>query len=156
CAFAPGMAKPWLPNGGVALCVSSFDWAIAGVKASSIKADETNGRRMVGSFVGCVAYAGAMACPASWERWHPARIDKRSARIAERKSGGDDPLPGLSKRKHVSDEIILFLLVQLEAEDQVEELNGVGKRQQPPIMHVGRRVLDAAQSECLDRPVRQH
>src|SRR5260370_33216858 len=63
---------------------------------------------------------------------------------------------GLSKREHVSDEIILFLLVQLQAEDQVEELKGVGERHQTSVVQVGRRVLDAAQGECLDRPVWQH
>src|SRR6266446_9395808 len=90
----------------------------------------------------------------SWERGRLAH-----PRPHTRERAGETPaLPGdgLSKSEHVSDEIVLFLLVQLQAEDQVEELNGVGERQQTSVVQVGRRVLDAAQSERLDRPIGQH
>src|SRR5260370_32551770 len=103
-SFVPG--APWLLIAGGALRGFCIDWAIAGVKASSIKADDTNRRRMVGSFRCSVACASDVA----WDRGRPARS---SPTRLEGKVGES----GLSQRKHVSDEIILFLLVQLEAED---------------------------------------
>src|SRR6266849_9119552 len=84
----------------------------------------------------------------SLERGRLARTKKERARRPRSK--------GLSQRKHVSDEIVLFPLVQLEAEDQVEELDGVGERQQTPVVQIGRRILDAPQGERLDRPIGQH
>jgi len=50
-------------------------------------------------------------------------------------------------------QIRLLFFRQLHAEHQVEELNRIFQRQQPTIVHVRRRVLDAPQSEGLDRAV---
>src|ERR1700746_2437442 len=50
-------------------------------------------------------------------------------------------------------EVLLLVAGQLRAEDQVEELNRVVEREQTAVMHVRRRVLDAAQREGLDRPI---
>src|SRR5216684_9304493 len=85
----------------------------------------------------------------------PTLLGARASRPLFLRAGETPALRGPSQRKHVSDEIILFLLVQLEAEDQVEELDGVGERQQTPIVQVRRRVLDAAQGKRLDRPIWQ-
>src|SRR5262249_29245878 len=102
-----------------------IDWAIAGVRATSIKTDDTSRRRMMDSF----------ECSR-----------RRNARRSQK----------VSKRKHVSYESFLVLLVQLQAEDQVEELDGVGERQQSPVVQLRWGVLDAAQGERLDRPSGQH
>src|SRR5216683_6741480 len=60
-----------------------------------------------------------------------------------------DPLKGSEE----CDEVLLLGPGQLRAKDQVEELDCVVQRQQTTVMHVRRRVLDAAQRERLDRPV---
>src|SRR5258707_197106 len=51
------------------------------------------------------------------------------------------------------DEVLLLVACQLRTHDQVEEFDRVLQRQQTAVMHVRRRVLDAAQRERLDRPV---
>src|SRR5215208_685059 len=58
-----------------------------------------------------------------------------------------------SQRQHVSDQRVLLLLRQLEAEYQVEKFNSVGERQQAAVVEVGRRVLDASQRQRLDRAI---
>src|SRR5229473_22409 len=113
CSFVPGAAEPRLPIGGGALRGFCIDWAIAGVKASSIKAGDTNRRRMVG-----LLWVFRSLLPSDRVRL------ARSSFLRARRTRSQDVV---SQRKHVSDEIILFLLVQLEAEDQVEELDGVGE-----------------------------
>src|SRR5215472_8544907 len=50
-------------------------------------------------------------------------------------------------------QILLLLRRQLGAEDQVEELDRVFQCQKTLVVHVGRVVLGAAQSEGFDRPV---
>src|SRR5690606_24177545 len=49
------------------------------------------------------------------------------------------------------DEVRFLLGLELRTENQIEELDGVFKRQQAAVMKVGRRVLDAAERERLDR-----
>src|ERR1043166_7784273 len=61
-----------------------------------------------------------------------------------------------SQGQQVSEKGVLLRLGQLEAEHQVEELDRIGERQQPPVMQVGRGILDAAQGQGLDRSVREH
>src|SRR5258706_3923324 len=51
------------------------------------------------------------------------------------------------------DQIALLLGGQFRAEHQIEELNRIIERQQAPVVHVGRRILDAAQREGLDGSV---
>src|SRR5882762_9519024 len=51
------------------------------------------------------------------------------------------------------DQIALLLAGQFRAEHQIEELNRIIERQQAPVVHVGRRILDAAQREGLDGSV---
>jgi hypothetical protein len=51
------------------------------------------------------------------------------------------------------DEVLFLVPGELCTKDQVEELDRIVQRQQTTVMHVWRRVFDAAQRECLDRPV---
>src|SRR4029453_6202879 len=52
-------------------------------------------------------------------------------------------------------EIDLLLVRELHREHEIEELDRVLEREQPVVVQVGRRVLDAAQRECLDRAIRR-
>ena len=54
---------------------------------------------------------------------------------------------------HEGDEVGFLFCVQLRAEHEVEELDGVFERQQAVVVQVRRRVFDAAQRERLDRAV---
>ena len=68
------------------------------------------------------------------------------------------PPPGVSpclplQRTQKGHHILLLLVVEFELQDHREELHGVLQGQEPPIMQVGRRVLDAPQREGLDRAV---
>ena len=56
---------------------------------------------------------------------------------------------------HERHQVLLFLGGQLEPQHQVEELDRVLEGQQAAVVQVGRRVLDAAQREGLDRAVRR-
>jgi hypothetical protein len=57
-----------------------------------------------------------------------------------------------SELSHEGHEIALFLLVEVDARHEIEELDGVLQRQQSPVVQVRRRVLDAAEREGLDLP----
>src|SRR6266446_2244998 len=50
-------------------------------------------------------------------------------------------------------QILLLLLLQFRAENQVEELNRILQRQQTLVVHIGRVILNAAQRKGFDRPV---
>ena len=50
-------------------------------------------------------------------------------------------------------QVALLLVRQLQRQHQVEELDRVLQRQQPAVVMVRRRILDAAERERLDRPV---
>src|SRR5882672_2415829 len=65
----------------------------------------------------------------------------------------DVEAPRRSKGAKERDQIALLLAGQFRAEHQIEELNRVIKRQQAPVVQVGRRILDAAQREGLDGSV---
>jgi hypothetical protein len=49
-------------------------------------------------------------------------------------------------------QVLFFRRGQFGAEDQIEKLDRIIQRQEPPVMQVGWRVLDAAQRKRLDRP----
>src|SRR5713101_9226374 len=51
------------------------------------------------------------------------------------------------------DQVALLLSAELDSGDEVEELDGVVERQQPPVVQVGRRILDAPERERLDGTV---
>src|SRR4051812_27705460 len=61
-----------------------------------------------------------------------------------------------SQRQQVGEKRLLSSLDQLQAEHDVEELDRVCQRQQPPVMQIGRGILDAAQGQRLDRAGRDH
>jgi hypothetical protein len=42
------------------------------------------------------------------------------------------------RASHVSDQILFLVVGQLQAENQIEELDAVRERQQPTVMHIGR------------------
>src|SRR5947207_15980613 len=50
-------------------------------------------------------------------------------------------------------QILLLRRGQLVGEDEVEELDRILEREEPTIVEIGRRVLNPAQREGLDRPV---
>jgi len=50
-----------------------------------------------------------------------------------------------SQRQQVGEKRVLLGLRQLQAEHDVEELDRVCQRQQPPVMQIGRGIFDAAQ-----------
>ena len=58
-----------------------------------------------------------------------------------------------SELLHEGDEVALLVGRELDADHEVEELDRVLEREQPAVVQVRRRVLDAAQRERLDRPV---
>src|SRR2546428_13093309 len=58
-----------------------------------------------------------------------------------------------SELSQEGDQVALLLSCELDAGDQVEELDGVVERQQPPVVQVGRRILDAPERERLDGTV---
>ncbi len=58
-----------------------------------------------------------------------------------------------SKGAEKCHEVLLFLWLQFGAKHQIEEFDRVIEGQQPAIMQVRRRLLDAPQREGLDRPV---
>src|SRR3981189_1054465 len=60
-----------------------------------------------------------------------------------------------SERAQEGHQILLLRRGQLVGEDEVEELDRVLEREEPTIVEIWRRVLDAAQREGLDRPVRR-
>src|SRR5262245_1951076 len=60
---------------------------------------------------------------------------------------------GVSQRLQERHQVLLFWRGQLQPQHQVEKLHAVIQRQQPVVMQVWRRVLDAAQGEGLDRAV---
>src|SRR3984893_7365046 len=57
------------------------------------------------------------------------------------------------KRAKELQQVLFFRRRQVGAEDQVEKLDRIVQRQEPPVVQVGWRVLDAAQGKRLDRPV---
>src|SRR5512144_1560936 len=58
-----------------------------------------------------------------------------------------------SQHAEVRDDIVLLGGGELGAEDHVEELDRIFEREQPAIVQVGRRVLDAAERERLEDPL---
>ena len=60
------------------------------------------------------------------------------------------PLLQAPQKRH---QILLLLARQLELQHEVEELHRVVQRQQPVVVQVGRRILDAAEREGFDRAV---
>src|SRR5262245_23854287 len=54
---------------------------------------------------------------------------------------------------HKGDQSRLLPRRQLHAENEVEELHRILQGEQPPIVQVGRGILDPAQGEGLDRPL---
>jgi hypothetical protein len=60
--------------------------------------------------------------------------------------------PGSEGTKE-GDEIALLLAGQFRAEHQIEELNRIIKRQQPSVVEIRRRILDATERESLDSSV---
>src|ERR1700692_1797705 len=67
--------------------------------------------------------------------------------------GRDVEAPRRSEGAKERDQIALLLGGQFGAEHQIEELDRIIERQQAPVVHVGRRILDAAQREGLDGSV---
>src|SRR5450759_226370 len=65
----------------------------------------------------------------------------------------DVEAPRRSEGTKERDQIALLLAGQFRSEHQIEELNRIIERQQAPIVHVGWRILDAAQREGLDGSV---
>lgn len=57
------------------------------------------------------------------------------------------------KRPQECHKILLLILSEFCLQDHVEEFNCVIQSQQPPIVEVRRRILDAAQGESLDRTI---
>src|SRR5258708_16396597 len=51
------------------------------------------------------------------------------------------------------DQIAVLLVGQLRDEHDIEELDRIIERQQAAVVHIGWRLLDAAQGKCLDRSV---
>src|SRR5216684_2200248 len=60
------------------------------------------------------------------------------------------------QRPHECHQVLFLRVGQLRLQHQIEELDGVVERQKAPVVQVGRRVLDAAQRERLDRAVAVH
>src|SRR5262245_7503253 len=58
-----------------------------------------------------------------------------------------------SELAHVGDQIGLLLRGQAQAEDEVEELNGVLQGQRAAVVQIRRALLDPAEREGLDGPV---
>src|SRR6202140_798379 len=63
--------------------------------------------------------------------------------------GRDVEALGRSEGAKERDQIALLLAGQFRAKHQIEELDRIIERQQAPVVHVGRRILDAAQREGL-------
>src|SRR6202790_1269912 len=61
--------------------------------------------------------------------------------------------PRRSEGAKERDQIALLVLGQFSAEHQIEELDRIIERQQAPVVHVRRRILDSAQREGLDGSV---
>src|ERR1035437_8251231 len=61
-----------------------------------------------------------------------------------------------SQGEHEGYQVLLFLICQPDTQDKVEVLHRVIQGQQSSIVQVGRRVLDAAEREGLDRAVVTH
>src|SRR5438445_6972749 len=59
-----------------------------------------------------------------------------------------------SQAQQVRDQVILLLAAEVQLQDKVEELDRVMQRRAAAIMQVRGCVLDAAQREGLDRPLR--
>src|SRR2546425_13072593 len=59
------------------------------------------------------------------------------------------------ERAQEGQEVLLLLLGQASAHDEVEELDRVVEGQQPPVVQVGRRVLDPPQGKRLDGTIRR-
>src|SRR5947207_5174430 len=64
-----------------------------------------------------------------------------------------DPSFTQSESAQEGHQVLLLRRGQLVGEDEVEELDRILEREEPTIVEIGRRVLDPAQREGLDRPV---
>lgn len=61
---------------------------------------------------------------------------------------------GSLKTEEISHKVLLFSLIELQFENNVEELDGVVKGRTTTVVQVRRRILDASQRKRLDRPLR--
>src|SRR6266852_9601250 len=72
----------------------------------------------------------------------------RPASRAKQQASPDNESRAL-ERPHERHQVLLLLVGELGLQHDIEELDGVFEREQPPIVQVGGRVLNAAQNEGL-------
>src|SRR4029450_5977678 len=91
--------------------------------------------------------------PWAWAAWATTRAADSCTSTRGRRDIGEPPAPRLQSPQE-GDQVTFLWLRQFQLQDQIEEFDRSAQRGQPAVVQVGRRVLDAAQRERLDRTIR--